>query len=123
MTYSFEVDGKPFEGHRIAVGDVAKDNFDEARQVANRYVTGNSVTVHVHPEDPSRSVLEPGITFGAVGPLIIGTVLCFIATAAALAIWSKHFVSVVDGFHKPGGIYSVGPDGRLIPSENKRAST
>ena len=119
LTYSFEFEGRPFEGHRIAVADVPTDSHTEARQVADRYAVGTPVTVHVHPTDPTRSVLEPGITFGAVGPLIIGAVLCFCMAASARWVMSKYLVSLVEGFSKPPGSYLVGEDGRLVPLKRK----
>lgn len=119
LTYSFEFEGRRVEGHRIAVADVATDNHTEARQVADRYAVGTPVTVHVHPTDPSRSVLEPGITFGAVGPIIIGAVLCFCMAASARWVMSKYLVSLVEGFSKPPGSYFVGEDGRLAPLKRK----
>jgi len=119
LTYSFEFEGHPFEGHRIAVADVPTDNHTEARQVAERYAVGTPVTVHVHPTDPTRSVLEPGITFGAVGPLIIGAVLCFCMAASARWVMSKYLVSLVEGFGKPPGSYLVGEDGRLVEMKRK----
>lgn len=119
LTYLFDFEGRPFEGHRIAVADVPTDNHTEARQVAERYAVGMAVTVHVHPTDPTRSVLEPGITFGAVGPLIIGAVLCFCMAASARWVMSKYIVSLVEGFSKPAGSYLVGEDGRLVPLKRK----
>jgi hypothetical protein len=119
LTYSFEFEGRPFEGHQIAVADVPTDNHTEVSQVAERYAAGTHVTVHVHPTDPTRSVLEPGITFGAVGPLIIGAVVCFCMAASSRWVMSKCLVSLVEAVSKPPGSYLVGEDGRLVPLRRK----
>ena len=119
LTYSFEVDGQKHEGHRIAVADVASDTYSDATDVVKRYAVDTPVTVYIHPTDPTRSVLEPGITFGAVGPIIIGAVLCFCMASMAYGVMSKTFVSLVDGFRKPPGSYLVGEDGRLAPLKRK----
>lgn len=119
LAYSFEVDGQKYEGHRIAVADVPSDTRDEANNVVKRYAADTPVTVYVHPTYPTLSVLEPGITFGAVGPIIIGVVLCFCMACMAYGVMSKTFVSLVDGFSKPPGSYLVGEDGRLVPLKRK----
>lgn len=115
LTYSFEIDGRKYEGHRIAVADVPSDKYSDATDVVKRYAVDTPVTVYVHPADPTLSVLEPGITFGAVGPIIIGAVLCFCMACMAYGVMSKTVVSLVDGFSKPPGSYLVGEDGRLAP--------
>jgi hypothetical protein len=119
LTYSFEVNGQQHTGHRIGVADVGSDNHSAAADITARYATGTAVTVHVHPTDPSQSVLESGITFGAVGPLIIGVVLCFCFGSLAFGVLSKTFVSLVDSFTKPAGSYLVNKDGRLVPLKRK----
>ena len=122
LTYSFEFEGRQFEGHQIAVADVPTDNHTEARQIAERFAVGTHVTVHVHPTDPTRSVLEPGITFGAVGPLIIGAVLCCCMAVLARWVMSKYLVSLVEAIGKPPGSYLVGEDGRLVPLKRRGKS-
>ena len=111
--------GQQHDGHRIGVADVASDKYSDATDIVKRYASGTSVTVSVHPTDPAQSVLEPGITFGAVGPLIIGAVLCFCMSCLAYGVRSKTFVTLVDGFSKPPGSYVAGEDGRLVPMKRK----
>jgi len=120
LTYEFELDGQKYEGHRIAVADIPLEKQSDATKALNRYAVGNGVVVHIHPVDPTLSILEPGITFGAVGPLIIGTVVCAIMGCFEWFVLSKMLVTLVDGLHKPGGIYTVGTDGRLQASNRKK---
>lgn len=100
LTYAFDVDGRSYQGHRITNADVPGQNYSEVREQTNRYAPGTQVTVFIHPVDPTLSVLEPGVTFGAVGPLIIGAVLCFCMGATASWVMSKYFVSVINAFRQ-----------------------
>lgn len=100
LTYSFEVAGKKYTGHRIGVADVPVDHYSEAHEVVTRYAPGTPVTVFVNPGDPALSILEPGITFAAVGPIIIGIVLCFCMACMAYGVSSKRFVSLLNEFTK-----------------------
>ena len=120
LTYEFELDGQKHEGHRIGVVDLPVESHSEATNTMDRYAVGKTVAVHVHPVDPTLSILEPGITFGVVGPLIIGGVLCFIMGCCEWFCLSKMLLTLVDGLYKAPGIYTVGTDGRLLASKRKR---
>lgn len=60
--YAFNVSGKGYEGTQITAGDV----IDTSRfaELAEKYGPGKSVAVAYDPHDPSRAVLEPGVTPG-----------------------------------------------------------
>jgi Protein of unknown function (DUF3592) len=60
--YEFAVDGKRHEGTQINAGDV----IDTSRfaELQERYAAGRVVSVAYDPVNPSRSVLEPGVTRG-----------------------------------------------------------
>ena len=120
VTFLFELDGKKYEGHRIGVGDVPSDSHSGADEIVKRYEAGATVTVYVDPSNPTESILQPGITFGAVGPLIIGTVLCFCLACLAYGVMSKKLASLVEVCCKPPGTYLVGQDGQLIPVKHQR---
>lgn len=78
--YEFTVDGKRHEGTRINAGDV----MDTSRfaELQERYAAGRVVSVAYDPADPSRSVLEPGVTPGhrflfLAPPVIYGLAVLF----------------------------------------------
>ena len=120
VTFSFELNGKKYEGHRISVGDVPSDSHSGADEIVKRYQEGAPVRVFVDPSNPTESILQPGITFGAVGPLIIGTVVCFCMACLAYGVMSKKLASLVEVCCRPPGTYLVGKDGQLMPVKHKR---
>jgi hypothetical protein len=61
VMYDFSVNDTSFTGNRIAYGDYGSSNPSHARQVVNRYLKGQSVTVHYMPSNPEECLLEPGV--------------------------------------------------------------
>jgi hypothetical protein len=80
VTYDYTVDGKPYQGHRIAMTTEA---FDEGK--ARRAVDAlpDSVEVHYDPSNPADAVLQPSaigmsiliLVFGAIAVLVGGGML------------------------------------------------
>ena len=120
VKFSFELDGKKYEGHRIGVGDVPSDSHSTADAIVKRYHQGATVKIYVDPSDPTESILEPGITLGAVGPLIIGALVCIFMGGLAYGVTSSFLVSFVDVCCRPPGTYLTGNDGQLKPVSHKR---
>jgi hypothetical protein len=64
VRYSYEVDGKPFEGTRLQYGH---DSFDStyleaaAKKRLAGYEPGKATRVHFNPRNPNDAVLEPGV--------------------------------------------------------------
>ena len=56
--YEYAVDGKKYEGDRLAISQVSSNNYDHQRHLANKYKKGDAVTAYVSPDDPRKSVLE-----------------------------------------------------------------
>ncbi len=67
VRYHFEVDGQRHEGDRVRFADLRfRDRTGAARsqEIIDRYAGHPKVPVFHDPEDPTRSVLEPGVTAG-----------------------------------------------------------
>ena len=61
VTYSYTVDGEPYEGDRVALIDsLWSEGSAQARE--SKYQVGTTHPVYYNPDDPSRAVLEPGDT-------------------------------------------------------------
>ncbi len=66
VRYTYQIDGKPFTGNRIAFGQKEiMSNSDAAQRVVREYPEAKSVDVYFDPNDPETSVLEPGIIPGS----------------------------------------------------------
>lgn len=61
VMYDFNINDTTFSGNRIAYGDYGSSNPSHAREVVNRYPTGQGVTVHYMPGNPEECLLEPGV--------------------------------------------------------------
>ena len=68
IKYEYEVNGERFISSGVTVDDVNAGAVSlcerRARKHVNRYPVGASVTVYHDPNDPSQSVLEPGVVTG-----------------------------------------------------------
>ena len=67
--YEYAVDGKKYEGDRLAISQVSSNNYDHHRHLANKYKKGDAVTVYVSPDDPRKSVLEKSSGLGDIGAM------------------------------------------------------
>ena len=65
--YEYAVDGKKYEGDRLAISQVSSNNYDHHRHLANKYKKGDAVTAYVSPDDPRKSVLEKPGGLGDIG--------------------------------------------------------
>ena len=72
VQYSYQVAGQAFQGTRKSFSDVRTSSVQRAQRILERYPQGSSVTVYHHPENPSLSVLEPGVGwFSYIGGIIV----------------------------------------------------
>jgi len=78
LRYEYTVNGRCFVGTRVNTVGLASNRA--ARRAAARYPEGKEVEVWYDPRDPSRAVLEPGIT----GPSVAWGVLSAIVLAIAV---------------------------------------
>lgn len=83
ISYSYSVDGRSHRGDRYSVaGNPGAGEQERAELIARGFRKGDSITVYVDPEDPSRAVLARGgtkkawmtIGFGAL-LLVVGLVM------------------------------------------------
>jgi hypothetical protein len=59
IAYSYDVEGRSYEGTRIRFGIVEFNLPRNARKLTDRYSEGAVVPVLYDPQSPSRSVIEP----------------------------------------------------------------
>ena len=67
--YEYAVDGKKYEGDRLAISQVSSNNYDHHRHLANKYKKGDAVTAYVSPDDPRKSVLEKSSGLDDIGAM------------------------------------------------------
>lgn len=60
IEYEFEYQGIRRTGSKVRSNYVSSNFKQGALSVCDRYPAGQEVHVYVNPEDPNRSVLEPG---------------------------------------------------------------
>ena len=65
--YEYTVDGKKYEGDRLAISQISSNNYDHHRHLADKYKKGDVVTAYVSPDDPRKSVLEKSGGIGDIG--------------------------------------------------------
>jgi hypothetical protein len=60
VIYSYEVDGRPYQSHRVRAGDDTGrlPVVTSASTTLDRYPVGSNVTVYYDPHDPANAALE-----------------------------------------------------------------
>ena len=72
IQYTYSVSGQELVGERRTFTNVRTNSSRRAEQIVERYPQGSSVTVYYTEEDPSLSVLEPGVGwFSYVGMVLV----------------------------------------------------
>jgi hypothetical protein len=64
IQYKYLVDGQEFQGNRRTFSNVRTSSVRNTEKILERYPLGSSVDVFYDPDDPSSSVLEPGVGAG-----------------------------------------------------------
>lgn len=82
IAYAYEVNGKTYRGSRISFGST---DDRTAEQIVGQYYVGAAVPVYYAADDPQRSVLEPGVTFGGGAIFFLGCLLPFLVVG--LPLW------------------------------------
>ena len=72
VTYTYTVDSTSHTNDTIKFGENAYGSRKKAEGIAANYPVGRNVTVYYDPEQPGRSVLEPGVSAGSYIVLGIG---------------------------------------------------
>jgi hypothetical protein len=74
VLYEYRAGGQTQSSHDVAFGAYGSSDPSHARSIVNKYPAGSDITVHYSPSNPSKAVLETGISgqafflpgFGAV---------------------------------------------------------
>jgi len=85
VVYEFEIDGSRHIGDRVNASDFQSSSRAAALRVVERYPVGMEVTVYCHPNEPERSLLEPGISTSAF--FLPGFGLVFFLAGSAMLIF------------------------------------
>ena len=86
VNYSYSVDGRKYEGDRLAVGHLGVDFQSHAKDVVMDYPKGKKITIYYMPADPSVSILEPGTQYVSSGLQLFGVVLIILGTGLAFLL-------------------------------------
>jgi hypothetical protein len=86
VTYSYTVDGKPYQGHRIGLSTDGYDQ-DKAQRVADGLP--ERVDVYYNPRDPSDALLSPGSSGSGILLLILGALGLLIGAAMLYGTFTK----------------------------------
>lgn len=80
LRYEYTVNGRQYAGTRVNA--VGFSGHRAARLAAARYPEEQDVEVWYDPRDPSRAVLEPGVTAGSVFWGVVSVAIVGLAVAA-----------------------------------------
>jgi flagellar basal body-associated protein FliL len=72
VEYTYSVDNHKYVSQRITFGDAFKLNPEK---VVRRYPAGRRITVFYKPDNPSISVLEPGLQVESIEKLLLGLLI------------------------------------------------
>jgi hypothetical protein len=72
ITYTYSVNNIDQENNTIKFGENSYSSRRKAEGIAANYPVGKNVTVYYDPEQPDKSVLEPGVSAGSYIVLGIG---------------------------------------------------
>jgi hypothetical protein len=78
VAYQYIVGNNSFISDRISFGDYGSGSESRAIGIAGKYPMGSQVTVHYNPSDPSQSVIETGVNFGAYLNPAIGLIFVIV---------------------------------------------
>lgn len=84
IEYEYSVKGITHSSGAVSCGDYGSAFSSHAREIVERYPQGKKVPVYYDPQDPSVAVLEPGSSWGAYIPLLIGVLFCGVAAGGIL---------------------------------------
>ena len=88
VRYKYSVSDRAFAGERICFGlDRMFAGYKFAQRYTQRYPVGSPVAVYYDPDQPSQSVLEPGITKRAFIPMAFGLGFAIFGGWFALLSW------------------------------------
>jgi hypothetical protein len=86
VVYEYVIKGTPFSGERVNFGEYGRETTDHAAAILDRYPEGTVVSVHYDPEEPERSVLEPGMHGVPWFWLLLGTPIFLFGVGLAVVM-------------------------------------
>jgi len=84
ITYTYTVNNEQLANKTIKFGENSYSSRKKAEGIANSYPVGKNVTVYYDPQQPEKSVLEPGVSAGSYIVIGIGIFFILITLVAAL---------------------------------------
>jgi hypothetical protein len=86
VSYRYVVDGRPHEGNRLSLDRPwTMLSKEEAEGLCARYRPGAKGTVHVHPTNPARALLQHPTGLGWAVLALLGAV-CLAATVTSVLV-------------------------------------
>ena len=82
IQYDYTVNEKLYSGNLISFGHADTSNSDDARSDLNEYPVNKEVKIYYDPDNPHRSVLQPGVGNGGFVVILFGFGFMLIATLA-----------------------------------------
>ena len=86
ISYSYDIDGYEYRGNRRSFADYSSSNRRRAEKIIARFAPGVDVPVYYNPEDPEKSVLEPGINVVSVLFLLLPGIFLVIGVLGLLGV-------------------------------------
>jgi hypothetical protein len=86
VEYAYTVSGRKYTSDQVAIGARWQYSSQAKARAKLAYRSGQQVDVYYNPQKPDQALLEPGVTGGARGTLIIGIV--FMIAAAVVLVYS-----------------------------------
>ncbi|MGQ0512637.1 MAG: DUF3592 domain-containing protein [Betaproteobacteria bacterium] len=86
VAYRYVVDGRPHEGDRLSLDKpLLMISKEEAEGLCARYRAGAKGTIHVHPTNPARALLQHPTGLGWAVLALLGAV-CLAATVTSVLV-------------------------------------
>ena len=77
LIYQYQVNGRAYSSGKIRIGDFAIRSGSRAREIVSKYPEGKKVVVYYNPKNPTKAVLEPGMTRGSLRFVGVGLLCVF----------------------------------------------
>lgn len=83
VQYRYQIDSRPYTSSRIAFGNASGGRKSFAQDVAEKYPSGQKITVYYDPDDPQYAILETGFTWSSLF-IFLGGIVFFAAGVLCL---------------------------------------
>ncbi len=93
IEYTYIVGGQSRKSSKIAMADFNPGGRERAEQLLKPYRVGASVTVHVSPNNPDISLLEPGLRWPLLGRFLGGLFLFSAGVTCLVLLGGARFIT------------------------------